>query len=118
MSGLALAVAISAQKSFVFQGVIDMITTPSNENNSFVGVPRDNLVDALLRNDQVKGLTRNNTPIGNGRNDVLDRQADNNKLLSTNADPQTAKKPRLEASWVNENGKLICQWLCYENEEA
>lgn len=95
-----------------------MITTPSNENNSFVGVPRDNLVDALRRNDQVKGLTRNNTPIGNGRNDVLDRKAGNNKLFSTDTAPQMAKKPRLEASWVNKNGKLICKWLSYENGEA
>jgi hypothetical protein len=40
-----------------------------------------------------------------------------NAIVSTNATPQTAKKPRLEATWVNENGKLICKWLSYENED-
>lgn len=34
-----------------------------------------------------------------------------NALVSTDPTPQTAKKPRLEATWVNENGKLICKWL-------
>jgi hypothetical protein len=41
-----------------------------------------------------------------------------NAIVSTDATSQTPKKPRLKARWVNENGKLICQWLCSENEEA
>jgi hypothetical protein len=32
--------------------------------------------------------------------------------------PQAAKKPQLEARWVNENGKLICQWFYSENKEG
>ncbi len=33
-----------------------------------------------------------------------------NAIVITNATPQSAQKPRLEARWVNENGKLICKW--------
>jgi hypothetical protein len=104
--------------SLFFSGVIDMIATPSNENNSIVGASRDNSIYALLRNDEVKGLTRNNTPIDRRRNDVLDRQARNHQLLTTNATPQIANKPRLEATWIYENGKLICQWSRDENAEG
>ncbi len=43
---------------------------------------------------------------------------ENDSIVITDATPQTAKKPRLEARWVNENGKLICKWLSYENEEG
>ncbi len=95
-----------------------MITTPRNENNLIVGASGDNLIDSFVGNDEVKGLTRNNTPIDNGGNDVLDRQADNHKLFSTDATLQTSKKPRLEARWVTENGKLICKWLSYENVQG
>jgi hypothetical protein len=33
-----------------------------------------------------------------------------------NARQEQSKKPRLEARWDIENGKLICKWLRCENE--
>ncbi len=95
-----------------------MVTRPTNKKDAIVGTPRDKTINAWLESDEVRGLAGNNALSENGRNHVLEDGADRNKLLKNNPTPQTSKKTRLEAQWVSENGKLICKWLCYENEEG
>ena len=94
-----------------------MVTTPTNKKDSIAETPADETIDAWLENDEVRSLAGNNTLSGDRRNDVLEDDAGRDKLLKNIANPQASKKPRLEAHWVSEHGKLVCKWLCYENEK-
>jgi hypothetical protein len=95
-----------------------MVTTPTNKRDAIAETSRDDTIDAWVQNDEARSLAGNNTLSGDRRNDVLEDDAGRDKLLKNIATPPISKKPRLEAHWVSENGKLICKWVCYENEEG
>ncbi|WP_155523961.1 hypothetical protein [Nodosilinea nodulosa] len=61
-------------------------------------------INVLFKNREVKDLGR----------EVIDEAVDHNNLANALA-LQTSHKPRLEARWINENGRLVCKWLICED---
>jgi hypothetical protein len=95
-----------------------MVTRLTKKKDAIAQIPSNETTNTWLENDDATDLAGNNTLSSNEQNNVLEDNAGRNKLLKNIANPQASKKPRLEARWVSENGKLICKWLCYENEEG
>lgn len=83
-------------------------------------------------NDRINSLSRDEGVRKPDSNGFLDSEVENSKLhndklrndkfcnselLSTKTLLQISIKPRLKAHWVNENGRLVCKWLCYEDDK-